>query len=355
MSQPDAWEEFDATCEVCGRHECEDLSHWGGSGRGPTPTSATRIGFHFQSAAEIFAEPDKRPLCEDATLGVQKIADSLNVIFGHTGDGKTQLAMLQILAQMTGQRIANLVAPERGAIVYHDLEWTLPVRLKAAAVHYRIDPTTLPIVRPGGYLMDLADPATVRLYVEDLKRHEIRPIEHIFDTTARAANYDENTEGSKIVRAADYIREHAGGAVTLITHPSKSDPDHPRGGNQIEGAADMVIRVQKSEAGLVTVTGTKTRFGAPDQVLGQYRMVEVPEVTWGVTLRPAGEVIADQPQALVERDRKVLDALPGAGARYSEWCGLAASDGVSASQFGRSVRALLARHVTKRGEVYHRV
>ena len=52
--------------------------------------------------------------------------------------------------------------------------------------------------------------------------------------------------------------------MTLITHPSKSDPDHPRGGNQIEGAADMVIKVQKSDNGLVTVTGTKVRFGQQD-------------------------------------------------------------------------------------------
>jgi hypothetical protein len=204
--------------------------------------------------------------------------------------------------------------------------------------------------------MDLADPATVRLYVEDLKRHAIRPMEHVFDTTARAASYDENTEGSKIVRACDYIREHAGGAITLITHPSKGDPEHPRGGNQIEGAADMVIRVQKSDSGLVTVTGTKVRYGPPGQPLGHYRMVAVPTVPYGVTLLPAQQVINEHPQALTEAQRVALKALPAAGARFTEWCALAAADGLSKAQFTRALKFLYDRDfVTKDGEVYRRV
>lgn len=301
----------------------------------PAPRETRRPHTEFESLSEMLAEPDR-----DFLIDEHIYSDALVVIFGKRGTGKTQYAALSAVSVASGSSLANLRPAAAGAVLLADFEKVWPTRLRPVFAQYDIaEPTRLPIVRLKGWIPDFADLAGVRALVEDCKAHGVRPLMTVVDTLARSSGYDENKDGGLIVRACDHIREHLGGTVCLVAHPGEHNPDRLRGGNQVESAADMVLKIEESAGGIITVTRTKNRYGQQDDVIGTYRKIVVPGIKNGVTLRPAGDV-TDTAIELTARDRQTLEALPTSGASFTRWKELATGAGVTATQFPRALDAL---------------
>lgn len=189
--------------------------------------------------------------------------------------------------------------------------------------------------------MDLGDIATVRRFVQAATCAGVQPVLTIIDTLARAANYDENRDGSKVVRCCDYLREHLGGAIVLVTHPSEGNADRPRGGNQIEGAADAVLKLAEAENGSLTLSMTKNRYGVATKKIATYRLVTSHH---GVTL----ELIGSNAKALSNRDQLALEALKSAGpATHGEWKKRVLELGLSEGQFNTAIKTLAERQCVR--------
>jgi len=292
--------------------------------------TATGATVTFRSACEILNEP---PL----TWLIDHVIPSrgLVVLFGRRGVGKTQLATLLALTA-AGAPVGGFVSDEAGTVLYDDREWSLAGRLAAAVAHHGVPaPERLPIVRPQGSLMDLADAASVRRFIAEARRESVRPVLTIIDTLSRAADYDENRDGSLIVRSCDLIRHQLGGAIVLITHPGEGNADRPRGGNQIEGAADMVLKLASNKAGAIELSSIKDRNGPPGRVIRTFSLTPVAS---GVTLSP---IMSVGGSVLSQRDESALAALQSCGqASHGDWKAAAAAAGLSTGQFNSALTKL---------------
>lgn len=87
-----------------------------------------------------------------------------------------------------------------------------------------------------------------------------RPSLIVVDTLARCFVGDENLQEDmgSFIKAVDHLR-HTFDTAVLIVHHSRLDGERERGSTAFRGAADTVMKVQKSEKGLLTLTCEKQK------------------------------------------------------------------------------------------------
>jgi hypothetical protein len=134
-----------------------------------------------------------------------------------------------------------------------------------------------------------------------------------------------------------------------LRHPSKADPDSPRGHTSVRGNCDVALQVENAD-GLVTVSVRKSRFSLSGESF-TYRMVAVPEIDKGVTLRPADQVIPEIPTRWAPDQAHAIAALRGiAPAAHKDWRASLEALGWNASKAKRIITTLAP--LTKIGDKY---
>jgi hypothetical protein len=191
---------------------------------------------------------------------------SLAALFGPPGAGKSFLVLDWAMCVETGINWAGSRKANRGHVVYVLAEGasTLGPRITAwkdyfgAAGPIGVSFATVPVA--------LMEPATVWQFINDLQDQlDETPALVIFDTLARCMNGgDENSarDMGALIAGADQIRKALGCAVLLVHHTNKSG-ESERGSTALRGAVDTLLKVKKSESGIVTLECEKHK-DAPD-------------------------------------------------------------------------------------------
>lgn len=183
---------------------------------------------------------------------------SMSVLYGSPGLGKTFIALDWALR--IGGGLGWLGRDVKaGTVLYVYAEGVYGLKNRRAAW-----------VQSTG----LADPVDVRFFpravplldddwveaLTDLCR-ELQPTLVVFDTLARAtAGGDENSakDMGRAVAACDAIRDATGAAVMLVHHTGKDGLNY-RGSSAIEGAADTMLHLVRTDSGYLELRCTKQK------------------------------------------------------------------------------------------------
>jgi hypothetical protein len=292
--------------------------------KAPSPSQPTPS--KRKTRFKVLSDKDLETL-EDPTWRVEKVlpSDSLSMLFGEPGAGKTFLALDFAYSLASGHAwFGHQTTP--GAIVYVIAEGVKGLKQRAAAWKYANDRSEVERVHFVKESVQLCDPREVKQFVADLKAQIEEPIVLIvFDTLARCfVGRDENSakDTGLLVDGAEIIRKETGAAIVLVHHTTKKGKEE-RGSSALRGATDTMISVSKF-ARTITVACEKQKdseqFGPKDLRL-------VPTLDSCVLM----EEMADSASPKEVDCLKVLDAL---GQQGSVTCGdwLAAS-GLKQSTF----------------------
>jgi len=202
--------------------------------------------------------------------------DSLAVLFGPPGSGKSFTALALCMAIATGSTW-NGQPVEHGVVVYLAGEGHagLRRRLKAWLQHYNHPAPETLILSINALPLDehnLKKCTTGAQAAADRAGLPVRLF--VIDTLARHLVGDENsaTDMGAFIRIADSLKAaFPGSAVLIVHHTSKADRDSGRGSSSLKGAADCEIRCMDH-----CLTFTKMKDStAPEPVMFKLRQVQI--------------------------------------------------------------------------------
>lgn len=187
--------------------------------------------------------------------------DSLAVLWGKPGCGKTFLALDWALSVATGNWWMGH-ALDRGNVLYLAAEGSagLQQRVEAWKVDHKIHQIDNATFLPEA--VNLLDGSWVAAMVSEAKR--LHPDYIVIDTLARVmVGGDENTsrDVGLVVAAADRMRKATGACVQLVHHDTKAGGTM-RGSSALLGAADTSIEVS-TEGTTLTVKCEKQKEAEP--------------------------------------------------------------------------------------------
>lgn len=243
--------------------------------------------------------------------------DSVAVLYGRPGGGKSLLALDWALSIATGQWWnGNEIVP--GNVLYalaEGVRGTGP-RVKAWKAHNKYK---APV--PDGFVwlplaFDLREPVwagSMAAVAADLT-----PVIVVIDTLNRyAPGTDEGpADMGKVIFAADLIRRMTGACVLIVHHSGKDSSAGARGHSSLLGAVDTELELKSAE-GILALTITKQKDGAEGQT---YRMAITPAAD-SVTVAPfTGTVDTERvgPSGRIMLDALAAIAIPG-GVPNSVW------------------------------------
>lgn len=209
-------------------------------------------------------------------------ADSLGVVFGDPGCGKSFLAIDMACSIATGQDFHGLPV-EAGPVVYVAGEGHNGLKRRLSAWEIRngqsLDSVPLYFSTVPAALCDEASAVEVQRAVEGIAKAEGAPALVVIDTLAR--NFgpgDENStqDMSRFVAAADMIRGRHGCAVVVVHHTGHGDKTRSRGSIALKGSVDAEARMDADESGLIRFVPLKMKEGAlPAPMAFQLHTVEL--------------------------------------------------------------------------------
>lgn len=216
------------------REQAEDQ----GESENPTQVRLAQLRAALVDSVGLDSIPDPVPLIDGVLF-----RDSLAWIYGKPGSGKSFVALDMAGSIGTGRPWHGL-SVSRGKVVYVVAEGVSGQRKRVRAWEQErgqamTDVAFLPVAVQLLNGVDLQ--AFVTLVAEE------GPAMVVLDTQARVTvGADENSNGemSKVVAAADRLREASGACVLLVHHSGKSGLDM-RGASAFEGAATSVLKVGK--------------------------------------------------------------------------------------------------------------
>lgn len=272
-------------------------------------------------------------------------AGGLVQLFGNRNSGKSLIALDLALHVGLGRAWYGR-SVTAGSVLYIVAEGVggFPARVAAWRAHHAppIEPFVmvtrggLSVTAPhaGAVLTALCDrlPSPPRLVVIDTQKAATR---------GTAENED---EGADALLAAIEPVKLLGATVLLVTHPSKANPNSPRGSQVLENAADAVFKVQKDEDTHL-MRCMKMRDADEPEDLSFRRVVAGPSVLVVPSTEPA-----DTPAPLTRLLRAVADLDDGGGVTYSN---VLAETGFSKATFSRwSSEAQQKKLLVKKRERY---
>jgi hypothetical protein len=192
--------------------------------------------------AGLAALPPPEPLIEDYLT-----RDSLVVTYGRPGTIKSLIAISQALAVVTGTDWFGHPV-HRGPVLYVVGEGTSGLAQRQQAWMDACGIFDLEGLIWLPYAVNLLQNDSVAALAEIVA--ELGAVLVVIDTLARSmVGGDENRSGdmAQAVEACDTIRRKSGATVDLVHHTPKAG-DTPRGHSALEGAADTMLLLERSEA-----------------------------------------------------------------------------------------------------------
>lgn len=245
------------------------------------------------------------PAIVDGLLREQDIG----VLFGAPGCGKSFVAIALALALASGEPWLGREVAGPAPVLYIAGEGAYGIGKRVLAWAGGTIPARSPVWENWRQLTALvplldteAFPALLRS-VEQLAEEQVRPRLIIVDTLARAmTGGDENSakDMGLFVHRCGELRERTGAAVLLVHHSGKAGGAE-RGSSALRGACDVMMALEKDDAGDVTLTVTKTKDDRPPDPID----VELRRVV-------LGEDAAGKPISSLRADRRDPNA-PKAG------------------------------------------
>lgn len=216
---------------------------------------------------------DNIPASEPLIEGILDV-DTLAVLYGHSGHGKSFVALDWALSVSTGswwQR--HLVRPGKVLYVVAEGVRGMGPRKNAWKEHNRVymtgDFTWLPYppnLFKEGWAAALAQYAS-----------ELQPSLIVVDTLARSMVGGDENSGRDIgivVAGCDRIRRACGACVLLVHHTGKNEAAGMRGHSALEAAVDAAIECKLTDEGAVEIVTAKQK-DRPSGEKVQLRMVPV--------------------------------------------------------------------------------
>lgn len=235
----------------------------------PAPTA-----FKLSRYGDMTMEPPKwliKGILEDNSLGV---------IFGASGHGKSYLVLDMAACIASGRDFHGRKTKQTGAVIYIAGEGHagLTKRLRAWELYNETSLKTAPLYishRPAA-LCDDEFMAHVKAAVEAVgKRQRVALI--IVDTWARNMAGDENStvDTTKAIRAVDDLREKYHCTGLIVHHSGQAESERGRGSSALRAALDIEYRVEiKNEK--MTVQNTKMKDGEPpDMLIFNFEQVDI--------------------------------------------------------------------------------
>jgi len=202
--------------------------------------------------------------------------DQLGVVFGEPGCGKSFLMAHIAYAVAQGRSVFDLKV-RQAPTLYLSLEGGtgFQQRVRALASEFGGCEHFLYVAHPVTFLTE----ATASKSVADAAR-TIGAKLIVIDTLARAIGAaDENSSNDMgaLIRLVDEIRSETGACLVLVHHTPKAGNGTPRGHSSLMGAADLMVRVEKSDqGGLGNATVVKAKDAEGGRSIGfVLRQVEV--------------------------------------------------------------------------------
>jgi hypothetical protein len=191
--------------------------------------------------------------------------DSLDLVFGDPGCGKSLFAIALALCTSTGTPFYGHEV-RQGPVIFIAGEGRngLKRRMMAWSINNMVSHDTAPLfisLMPAA-LTDAAMVEQVQAAIELVSVEHGPPVLIIIDTLAR--NFgpgDENStqDMSKFVQAADALRASSQATVLIVHHSGHSEKGRARGAMALKGALDAEYRLDKDETGIVRLEATKMK------------------------------------------------------------------------------------------------
>lgn len=234
-----------------------------------------RSGFQLVRAGELEFRPP-RFLIRDYIE-----ADSLALVFGDPGCGKSFLALEAACCIATGTPFHDNEA-DHGPVIYLAGEGHNGIRRRLSAweIHTgkSVDDAPLFVSTMPAALCDGSSAIEVVTAVNDIATEHGTPALVVVDTLAR--NFGPGDENStqdmgQFVQAADLIRSRHECTVLLVHHTGHADKQRARGAMALKGALDAEYRMDKDETGIIRLEATKMKDGPIPEPLA-FRLHTVP-------------------------------------------------------------------------------
>lgn len=226
-----------------------------------------RTGLSFRSAGDICQQP--QPV--DWLIKGYLDANSLGVLFGAAGCGKSFLALDAGLSIAAGLDWQGLGMCKQGPVFYICGEGFAGVgrRLKAWELEHKKNLKDMPFfisTRAAGFLD--GDANAIQQAIDELRAEHGAPFLIIIDTLNRNFGAgDENSTGdmTKFVSEIDRLRLPYRCAVLIVHHSGLTMVDRARGASALRAALDWEYRVLMNADGTRTLDCTKAKDHEPPE------------------------------------------------------------------------------------------
>jgi hypothetical protein len=236
--------------------------------------SKPRIIFKPEKTQKTFATAQKFPFIMASELKIKPplwiVEDyleenSLSVVFGDPGSGKTFIALSLAASVATGCFWYNKNV-NRGSVFYIAGEGFSGIsrRLKAWSIYHEtpLDNIQLFISERPAQLLDQENAISVAETIKELTAKHGHPKLVVIDTLARNfgnGNENQTEDMSAFIATVDnFIRIPFNCCVLIVHHTGHSDKDRARGSMALKGAADSEYSITKQKD-VLTMTTTKMK------------------------------------------------------------------------------------------------
>lgn len=316
----------------------------------PDPES-TSSRIRIRTLDELLSAPPVEPLVPELIA-----KESLVFLYGLPSSGKSYLALHLSCCIAAGHHFFGH-ALEEGEVLYVAAEGAAGLRRRLLAIVQGVEGDVMPAVKSNLHLITDAIPMAdeAEELIQSVGESDIHPSLIVLDTLARCAGgLDENsaTEMGRFIAACDRIRTALHATVMVVHHTGK-EGDSERGSSALRGAADSMFKVHH-DGDLRVLVNDKQKDLEEHRPLRFELVSTVAE--WNEDQQPLSACFVQpvegdgddaergEQEALVETDRKILDALQEYffedGASTSE---LIAAAGVSKTAFHRRKKILVER------------
>lgn len=194
--------------------------------------------------------------------------DSLTVVFGESGSGKSFIALDMGLAIARGADWHGHQIDRPGIVIYICGEGKTGIKRRLRAnskLHgYNLNDVPFYVSRTSVQMLDQGQVRSLVDEIKDLADAAGLAALIIIDTYARNfGDGDENStkDASRWVEAADLAREETGASVMVCHHSGLTEKDRMRGAGALKAAIDTEIKVAKADDGIVSIKGLKMKDG----------------------------------------------------------------------------------------------